>query len=97
MRLVRQQRLDHSPLKIRQIKTSHSNLHDPKVKSCHGQFGNLEASVRSPAGRSMGSMCSGDLIEAGLNEGAAGFARDYGDCIFARWRMPSLGVAVNGT
>ena len=58
---------------------------------------NLEASVRSPAGRSMGSMCSGDLIEAGLNEGAAGFARDYGDCIFARWRMPSLGVAVNGT
>ena len=53
--------------------------------------------MRSPAGRSMGSMCSGDLIEAGLNEGAAGFARDYGDCIFARWRMPSLGVAVNGT
>jgi len=39
----------------------------------------------------------GDLIEAGLNEGAAGFVGgDYGDCIFARWWMPSLGVVVNG-
>ena len=38
-----------------------------------------------------------DLIEAGLNEAAAGFARQgYGDCIFTRWQMSSLGVAVNG-
>jgi hypothetical protein len=37
-----------------------------------------------------------DLIEAGLNEGAAGFARGYGDCIFTRRRMSSLGVVVNG-
>jgi len=30
-RLVRQQRLDHSPLEIRQIKTSHSNLADSGI------------------------------------------------------------------
>jgi hypothetical protein len=37
-----------------------------------------------------------DLIEAGLNEGAAGLALgDYGDCVFLRRRMPTLGVAAN--
>ena len=59
-----------------------------------GSAENLEAS--DPRGSR--STCSEiwDLIEAGLNEGAAGFARRglSGDCIFARWRMPSLGVAV---
>jgi hypothetical protein len=39
-RLVRQQRLNYRPLKIRQIKTSHLNLHDPKVESSSCRFGN---------------------------------------------------------
>ena len=66
---------------------------------CHGEsdkcrFGNLEASVRSPRRAIEGFGDPGDLIEAGLNEGAAGFARwGYGDCIFTRWRMASFGVA----
>ena len=57
-------------------------------------FGNLEASVRSPRRAIEGFGDPGDLIEAGLNEGAAGFARwGYGDCIFTCWRMASFGVA----
>ena len=50
--------------------------------------------MRSPRRAIEGFGDPGDLIEAGLNEGAAGFARwGYGDCIFTRWRMASYGVA----
>ena len=52
--------------------------------------------MRSPRRAIDGFPKFGDLIEAGLNEGAAGFARGYGNCIFTRWWMSSLGVAVNG-
>ena len=50
--------------------------------------------MRSPRRAIEGFGDPWDLIEAGLNEGAAGFARwGYGDCIFTRWRMASFGVA----
>src|ERR1700680_364318 len=64
---------------------------------CHGEsdkcrFGNLEASVRSPR-RAIDVFRDRDLIEAGLNEAAAGFARQglwglyfYGLADVVAWR-----------
>jgi hypothetical protein len=49
-----------------------------------------------PAARDRWVPRVGDLIEARLNEGAAGFARGLWELYFTRWQMSSLGVALNG-